>query len=239
MVEAVIFLILSFFSAAFATIAGFGSSSVLLPLALFFMDFHSALLVVACFHLFTNCFKIKLFIKNIDTKLFVEFGLPSIFAAFLGATLVSSLDVLLLKRGVGIFLFLFTSYSLSKKNFTLKRGLTVSLVGGTLSGFFAGLIGLGGAIRSTFLVALNMPKEAYIGTAALIAVIVDLIRVPTYLYLHRTYDMNYIKLMPLLFLTAYLGVLSGKKLLHKMDQELFRKIVLLSLLAISIKLTLI
>lgn len=56
------------------------------------------------------------------------------------------------------------------------------LVGGGLSGLLAGLIGLGGAIKSMFLTTFNLPKEVYVGTFALIAFVIDLVRIPTYLF---------------------------------------------------------
>ena len=75
-----------------------------------------------------------------------------------------------------------------------------------LSGFLAGLIGIGGAVRSMFLLAFNLPKEVYVATAALIAFVIDLTRIPTYLFTGAVENHSYYSLLPLLIIIAYLGV---------------------------------
>src|SRR3989304_475238 len=59
-------IVLFFLSALFAeivgTLAGFGSSTVFLPLALLFFDFRTALTLVAFFHIFGNATRIGFFL---------------------------------------------------------------------------------------------------------------------------------------------------------------------------------
>lgn len=77
MIENILFLIASFFAAIIATLAGFGSSTLLIPVAIMFMDAKTAVFIVACFHLFNNTFKIKAFWNKIDFKTFMLFGIPN------------------------------------------------------------------------------------------------------------------------------------------------------------------
>ena len=83
-------------------------------------------------------------------------------------------------------------------------------LGGALSGLLAGIIGVGGAVRSMFLISFGMPKEVYIATSALIALVIDCVRIPVY------YSSIGLPYEPLLFLSliliAYIGVKIGKKL---------------------------
>jgi len=44
------------------------------------------------------------------------------------------------------------------------------IAGGALSGFFAGIFGVGGAVRATFLTVFDLPKAAYLATSGSIAV---------------------------------------------------------------------
>lgn len=53
-------------------------------------------------------------------------------------------------------------------------------LGGLLSGFFGGLSGHQGALRSAFLVKAGLAKEAFIGTGVVSAVMVDLARLLVY-----------------------------------------------------------
>ena len=46
-------------------------------------------------------------------------------------------------------------------------------LGGALSGFFGGLSGMQGALRSAFLVRANLSKEAFIATGVVVAALID------------------------------------------------------------------
>jgi len=229
MIENLLFLLVSFVAAAVATLAGFGSSTVLIPVAVFFMDIKSAIFLVACFHLFNNTFKIKMFWKKIDWHIFLQFGIASIFFAFTGALLASIAPVEVIKKVLAGFLMLFSVYSLITPKFAVKASKIKAAVGGSCSGLLAGLIGLGGAIRAAFLVAFDLPKEIYIATSAMIAFVIDLTRIPTYIFTKTIQNEAYYFLLPFMVLTAYLGVRYGKYLLGRINQELFRKIVLAAL----------
>jgi len=235
-IEHGLFLLVAYIAAVFATIAGFGSSTILIPVAMFFMDLKTAVFFVACFHLFSNIFKVRLFFTKIDFKLFGIFGAPSILFAFLGAYCITVLPVELLTRILAAFLVLFSCFSFFKPNIKIKKSPFNALLGGSLSGFLAGMIGMGGAVRAMFLLAFQLPKENYIATAALIAFVIDLTRIPTYILTGVVHDKAYYSLLPMLIIAAYIGVRSGKGLLGKIDQEFFRRIVLGALLLVGIRL---
>jgi hypothetical protein len=235
MLESLIFLIASYGAAVAATIAGFGSSTLLIPVAFLFMDIRTAVFVVAVFHLFNNVFKIRLFWNSIDFKIFLLFGIPSILMAFTGAVLISIIPLDTVKIVLGVFLIVYAVYSFIKPKFELKKSKLTAVIGGISSGFLAGLIGLGGAIRGAFLTAFNLPKEIYVATSAMIAVVIDTTRIPTYLITKAVQDHSYYILLPFLCVTAYLGVRTGKILLQKINQDTFRRIVSAALFAVGVK----
>ena len=113
MLSSALFLIASYGAAVAATIAGFGSSTLLIPVAFLFMDIKTAVFVVAVFHLFNNIFKIRLFWKSIDFKIFLLFGIPSILMAFSGAMLISVIPLDVVKIVLGVFLIVYTSHFLA------------------------------------------------------------------------------------------------------------------------------
>lgn len=238
MVENVLFLIISYLAAVAATIAGFGSSTLLIPVAIHFMDIKTAVFIVAIFHLFNNLFKIRIFKKSIDFNTFLLFGFPSIILAFTGAMLISYLPVNIIKKILAAFLIVYSIYSLINPKFALKKSRINAVVGGGLSGLLAGLMGLGGAIRSSFLIAFNFPKEVYVATSAMIAVVIDLTRIPTYLFTKTVKESSYYILIPFLIGSAYLGVRTGKVLLKRIKQDTFRRIVAIAILLVGIKILL-
>jgi len=92
------------------------------------------------------------------------------------------------------------------------------------------------AIRSMFLISFKLPKEIYVATAALIAFVIDLTRIPTYIWTKAVGESVYYGLLPALIVVAYLGVRTGKLLLGKVSQDIFRKIVLSVLFLVGLKL---
>jgi uncharacterized membrane protein YfcA len=86
------FFISAFISEIIGTVAGFGSSTIFLPIALFFVNFKTALVLVAIFHLFGNLGRINFFRHGLDRKIIITFGIPSILLSFLGASLVGILS---------------------------------------------------------------------------------------------------------------------------------------------------
>ena len=229
-----LFFILAFVAEVIGTIAGFGSSTIFLPLALFFVDFKTALILVAFFHIFGNIGRITFFRHGFDKKLILIFGVPSVIVTILGAILVNYTQQDILKLVLGIFLLIFSTASLIKPDFKFKPSNKNAVIGGGLSGFLAGLIGTGGALRGTFLTAFNLKKEIYIATAAAIALTVDITRIPIY-FGSGFLEQQFYLYLPLLFRIAIAGSFTGKKIVDKIPQHSFRKFVLTIIAIISLK----
>lgn len=230
----ILFFLSAFIAEIIGTIAGFGSSTIFFPLALFFYDFRTALVLVALFHIFGNLGRIGFFRHGLDKRLIIIFGIPSVLLTLLGALLVSYISQDLLKGILGIFLALYAAISLWKENLQAKSTALNAIIGGGLSGFLAGLIGTGGALRGAFLTAFGLPKEKYIATAAVIALAVDVTRIPIY-FAQGFLDEQFYWSIPLLFVIAFLGSFTGKQIIKRVPQKQFRKIVLGAILIIGIR----
>src|SRR3989338_7946761 len=227
------FWIAAFFSEIIGTLAGFGSSTLFLPIALFFFDFKTALILTAIFHLSGNIGRIAFFRRKMDKKLLLFFGLPSILLAIAGALLVNYVSQPILKLFLGLFL---VGYVLLVWNdhFTLPPTTRNSILGGSLSGFLAGLIGTGGALRGAFLTAFRLEKTAYIATAAVISLAVDLTRIPIY-WKSGFLPQELMYFIPILFVIALAGSFIGKKIVQRIPQHKFKKVVLIAIVLVSIK----
>ncbi len=230
----ILFWLAAFFAEVIGTIAGFGSSTVFLPIALFFLDFKTALTLVAIFHISGNIGRITFFRHGFNRRLLLIFGLPSVFLTLFGALLVIYVPSDILKLILGIFLLVFSLASLAKTEISFSPSAKNSLVGGSLSGFFAGLIGTGGALRGAFLTSFSLEKSVYIATAAAISLAVDITRIPVYFgsgFLEQQ-DYYYI---PILFLLAISGSFTGKKIVSRVSQPTFRRFVLVAIILASLK----
>ncbi|MBI2031560.1 MAG: sulfite exporter TauE/SafE family protein [Candidatus Levybacteria bacterium] len=230
----VLFLIAAFFSEIVGTVAGFGSSTVFLPLALLFFDFKTALVLAALLHIFGNIGRISFFKHGLDKHMLLIFGIPSVVLTLIGALLVSYLPQDILKGILGIFLVIYAGISFWKEDLKVKPSLFKSILGGGLSGFLAGLIGTGGALRGAFLTAFGLPKEKYIATAAAIALAVDITRIPFY-FAGGFLSSQYYWYIPLLLVIALAGSFAGKQIVKRVPQKNFKKIVLIAILVVGLR----
>ncbi|HEX9678389.1 sulfite exporter TauE/SafE family protein [Nitrososphaera sp.] len=229
-----IFLVIGFFSEVVGTMAGFGSSTIYLPLASYFVDFKTALVLVAIFHLFGNIGRITFFRHGLEKRVLLLFGVPSFLLSLLGATLVGDLSQTLLKLMLGIFLIAFSVTFLVRPKLAFPANSKTLLLGGGISGFIVGLIGTGGALRATFLTGLKLDKEKYIATAAVIALGTDATRIPSYVASGFLTE-QYYYFIPILFGIALGGSFVGRKIVNRINQGKFKKIVLIAIILASIK----
>ena len=230
----IVFIIIGFFSEIVGTMAGFGSSTIYLPLASYFFDFKTALVLVAIFHLFGNISRIAFFRGGLDKKVLLLFGIPSFVLSLIGATLVGDLSQTFLKFLLGLFLIVISALFLLSPKLAFPSGAKSLILGGGISGFLVGLIGTGGALRAAFLTGLKMEKEKYIATAAVIALGTDATRIPSYISAGFLSE-QYYYLIPILFVTAVAGAYVGRRIVIRIDQDKFKKMVLIAVILASIK----
>lgn len=215
------------------TIGGFGSSVFFVPIGNFYFDFYSVLGMTAVFHLSSNLSKMALFREGLDTKMLRNIGLPSVVFVILGAQYSSRIDTKMLEVLLGLFLISLSLFFLIRKNFSFAPTRDNAVVGGVLSGFSAGLLGTGGAIRGLTMAAFNMEKSAFIATSAAIDMMIDLTRTVVYYdqgYVHKS-QMVYV---PFLFAIGLVGSYLGKRILNHIPQEKFKRISLLLVLLIGL-----
>lgn len=228
------FFVAAFFSELIGSIAGFGSSTIFLPLALVFVDFKTALVLVSLFHIFGNLSRLTFFRHGLDKNTLIKFGLPSILFTLIGALLVSVISQNLLKGLLGIFLVIYSVISLWNDKLKIKSTSINMVVGGGISGFITGLIGTGGALRAMFFTGLGLPKDKYMATAAAIVLAVDMTRVPVYLS-QGFLASKFYWYLPVLFVIAFVGSFIGKQIVDKIPQKRFKQLVLVAILAIGFK----
>jgi uncharacterized membrane protein YfcA len=227
------FMLLALLAEILGTIGGFGSSLLFVPIASYFLDFQSVLGITALFHVTSNINKIALFRKGYNRSLIINIGIPAVLFVILGAYLSKWMNTKMLEIGLSIFLIATSLGLLLIRKIQIQANLNNSIVGGALSGFAAGLIGTGGAIRGITLAAFNLKTEVFIATSALIDLGIDASRSVVYCangYMHW-HDMY---LIPILFIVSFVGTWMGKKLVTHIKDEHFKSLVLLMVLLTGI-----
>ncbi|MBD0832788.1 sulfite exporter TauE/SafE family protein [Aestuariibaculum sediminum] len=229
----VTFLILALIAEVIGTIGGFGSSVFFVPIANFYFDFQTVLGITAIFHVVSNLSKIALFRKGIDKKLILYIGVPAVLFVIVGGVLSKFLRVTLLELFLGVFLVALSLLFIIKKDLIIKPNKKEAIIGGTLSGFIAGVVGTGGAIRGLTMAAFNLEKSVFIATSAIIDFGVDLSRTVVY-FLNGYIKIEILIYIPFLVIIGILGTYLGKLCLNKISQDNFKKISLGLILVIGI-----
>ncbi len=224
-----LFILLALLAEVLGTIGGFGSSMFFIPIASYFLDFHSVLGITALFHVSSNIAKIGFFRKGFNKKLVINIGIPAVLFVILGAFLSKLINTKILELTVAIFLILISMVLLIFNKFSLKPTVPNSIGGGIFSGLFAGLLGTGGAIRGITLAAYNLKMDVFIATSAIIDLGIDASRSVVY-YVNGYISMKILYLVPILLLVSITGTYIGKKILTKVSEKQFKSFVLILIL---------
>lgn len=228
--------LLTLAASAVGTITGFGISTVMVPIILFFYPLPETLLLVGVIHWFGDLWKVFLFKRGINWKLLITFGAPGIITAWIGATLVLSLSTSLLTQIVGALLVAYVLWLIFNPSFKLKQSFTSAFLGGAGSGLLGGISGVGGgALRAVVLSAFNLPKEVYIFTSGLLGFVIDASRIATYILGGVKIPAFLIYGMIVFIPASFAGAYLGKYLADKIPQKSFRFIIAFFLLLIGVK----
>ena len=234
--------------------SGFGLGTVLMPVFALFFPLPLAIAATAVVHFANNIFKFGLMAKQADWRVVARFSLPAAIAALVGASLVnlfdqmpvmasytlggSTFEVTMIKAVIGTLIVAFALLELSPRFQALAFPARWLPLGGALSGFFGGLSGNQGALRSAFLLKIDLSKEAFVATGVVSAVIVDAARLVVYGAGFKAG--NFAQLQKLLVpvavgtICAFIGSFMGKRLLQKVTLRTVQVVVAGAMLLIGV-----
>lgn len=231
--EIFLFLIFAFLAEVIGTLASFGSSTVLVPITALFIDVKTAIAVVGLFHFFGQVVDLFLWGRYINWRITALFSGLGVLFSFLGAALITVLPSQTVLMILGVFLIVYAVTSLWGKKLVLPKSNVSILSMGGVVGFFAGLTGTAGAMRTALLSTMGLAKANFLGTSNAIAFFVDFTRV-------AVYAGSGILKFDLPFWLAVLGVsilgsLFGRKLVLRIKEKTFYRIVYAALLLAGIR----
>jgi hypothetical protein len=222
--------------------SGFGLGTLLLPAFALFFPIEQAVAMTAVVHFLNSLFKLWLVGRHVDWGITLRFGLPAIAAAFAGAWVLLWLtdvepiftysiagrhaDVTAVKLVVGLLLLVFARIELLPRFRDMTFDPTYLPLGGVLSGFFGGLSGMQGALRSAFLARAGLTKEVFIATGVVIACLIDLSRLGVYArsLLAEGSELDY-GLLAAAVASAFVGAVLGNRYLKKITMRRVQQIV--------------
>lgn len=245
----------AFFAAGLTMYSGFGLGTLMLPVFALFFPVEMAVVATALVHGANNLFKVLLLGRHAARDVVFRFGLPAVLASLLGAALLGWLahlsvsmsievndrvvsQITPIKLIIGCLMVGFALFELLPRFRELAFERRYLPLGGALSGFFGGLSGHQGALRSAFLSKSGLSTEQFVGSNAVIGFLVDLSRVSVYITLFAVAGRNLqdFAAWPLVItgaLAAFCGVMVGKRYLHKVTMTSVQTLVGVLLFAVG------
>jgi hypothetical protein len=235
--------------------SGFGLGTLLMPAFALFFPVPVAVAATAVVHLANNLFKVTLVGRRADWSVVVKFALPGAAAAMLGATLLNVFagvppvfsyqaagqthKITVVELVIGVLIVGFALLDLLPRFSKLAFDRKYLPIGGLLSGFFGGLSGIQGALRSAFLIKSGLEKESFIGTSTVSAVIVDVARLLVYGL--SLYTVKFAEVAPGMgglilaaILAAFVGSFIGTRVMKKVTLHTIQVIVGVMLIVVGV-----
>ena len=243
----------AFLTSGLTLFSGFGLGTILMPVFALFFPVPIAIAATAVVHFANNIFKFGLMAKQADWRVVARFGIPAAFAAMAGAWLLNLIDrmpvlfmydfggstfeITAVKAVIGALIVLFALLELWPRFQALALPPHWLPAGGALSGFFGGLSGNQGALRSAFLLKAGLSKDAFVATGIVSAVIVDATRLLVYgtgfMAEHLSSSQELIAPVAVGALCAFAGAFVGKRVLQKVTLRSVQIVVAAAMLLIG------
>ena len=230
--EILLICLAAFLASLLTFFSGFGLGTILMPVFALFFPLEIAIALTGVVHLLNNLFKMYLVGKEANWRIVIQFGSPAILSALIGAWILMSFSetrewytftldakefvITPIKVVVAFIMFGFALLEILPFFKKLEFDENKLFFGGVISGFFGGLSGHQGALRSAFLIKCGLSKESFIATGVMISSVIDISRVSVYFTKYSSMGIEEnINLLLAAVLAAFAGALIGKKLLKK------------------------
>ena len=171
-----------------------------------------AVAAVSIPHAIGTSIRLWRFRREVDWAIVRSFGLTSAAGGLTGALLNTWATSRALELVFGSLLVLagasqVTGYA---KRWRLRGAL--AWLGGALSGFFGGLVGNQGGIRTAAMLGFDVDKRQFVATTTAVALLIDMARVPVYLAVEAAQLARIWPTIALATIGVVVGTLFGEKL---------------------------
>jgi uncharacterized protein len=219
---------------AVAAVVGFGIGSLLTPALALETGTKLAVAAIAIPHFVGSAQRYWMLRRHVDRRVLLGFGITSAAGGLTGALLHTWFSSRMLSAVFGALLVLAALGEFTGWIQRARWGRRAAWIAGALSGAFGGLVGNQGGIRSAAMLGFDVPKEAFVATATAIALFVDLARLPVYLATQWRDIAAIWPLVAIATLGVVIGTALGTRVLGRVPQQAFRRVVAVLLLLLGL-----
>jgi uncharacterized protein len=221
------------FGGAVASVAGFGIGSLLTPAIAVTTGTKLAVAAVSIPHAIGTSIRFWRFRREVDWTIVRSFGLTSAAGGMTGALLNTWATSRLLEIVFGSLLVLAGAAQVTGYTKRWRLRGTLAWLGGALSGFFGGMVGNQGGIRTAAMLGFEVNKRQFVATTTAVALLIDMARVPIYLTVDANALAGIYSTIGVAALGVIVGTLFGERLLARVPEQRFRMIVGILLLLLG------
>lgn len=216
-------------------LSGGGASLLLMPIINATVGTRSIAPIMAIGIFFSSASKTFYFWKNIDWNLFKWLFPSTIIGSIIGANLLVAFPTEMLQIVIGLFLvstvIQFKAKDAKAKTWKVKAWHFAPM--GLVVSFLSGLIGGVGPLMNSAYLNYGMSKESLLGTRSANAILLHVTKIISYFILGLI-NLEILKYGLIVGASAMLGTYIGKFFLGKISEQLFRKIVVASMVVSGI-----
>jgi len=236
MIFTFLFLCAAILGGGIASVAGFGIGSILTPTLATKVGTKLAVAAVSIPHLVGTILRFALIREHVNKRVLLGFGIASAVGGLVGALAHTRFTSTILSYVLGGLLIFAGASGITGLASRMRFGRKTAWLAGAASGVFGGLVGNQGGVRSAALLAFDIEKKAFVATATAIALMVDAARMPVY-FVSEAHQLAQVwKYLAVGAIGVAIGTLVGQRVLVKIPQKIFRRIVSLIILGLGIAL---
>lgn len=224
----------SLLAGGIASVTGFGIGSLVTPVLAKSVGMKVAVAAVTIPHLIGSAQRLWLLRRNLDREVLLGFGVASAIGGLLGALVAMRFSSRALTLAFGIIVAIAGISELTGWVRQVRWSRGAAWVAGAVSGALGGLVGNQGGIRTAAMLGFQVPKESFIATSAAVALFVDGARLPVYLASEGDAVRALWPQLIIITIGVLVGTWAGTRILTRMPQQTFRRVVGFVLLVLGI-----
>ena len=155
--------------------------------------------------------------------------LPTMFIGVLiGVWIGNDISEVVFKQVMAVFILVTVAIMIwteNKKKKDIPNHWTFSSGMGLLSGITSMIGNLAGSFADIYFLAMRLPKNEFIGTAAWLFFIINVYKLPFHIFVWKTVNLETLSLNLLMIPGIIVGFYAGVTVLKKINNQLYRKLI--------------
>jgi uncharacterized protein len=221
-------------AAGIAAVTGFGIGSLLTPVLALQAGTKLAVAAISIPHFVGTAQRFWLLRHHVDRRVLLGFGIASAVGGLAGALAHVWVSSRLLAVVFGVVVALAGIAELTGWMRRVRWGRRAAWVAGAVSGALGGMVGNQGGIRTAALLGFDVPKESFVATATAIGLFVDAARMPVYFATEWRKILGIWPVVAPATVAVVIGTAVGTRVLGRLPQGLFRRVIGVLLVALGI-----